>query len=97
MPCRAWGSHWPLWDWQRQVAEVRAPISYALSPATLETASNAGLEGVTELAEGVVVVIDRARPVGDFRPVGGFSFWRAPSLGSFSAQPRIAGEAPLGR
>ena len=56
------GSHWPLWDWQRQVAEVRAPISYALSPATLETASNAGLEGVTELAEGVVVVIDRARP-----------------------------------
>ena len=24
MPCRAWGSHWPLIDWQRQVAETSA-------------------------------------------------------------------------
>ena len=57
-----------------------------------------GLEGVTELAEGVVVVIDRGiARAGGFCPVGGFSFWRAPSWGSFSAQPQIAGEAPLGR
>jgi hypothetical protein len=65
MPCRAWGSHKQLWDRQRQVAEVRCPISYALSPATLETVSNAwsmAWKAFTELAEGVVVVIDRARP-----------------------------------
>jgi hypothetical protein len=65
MPCRAWGSHRQLWDRQRQVAEVRCPISYALSPATLETVSNAwsmAWKAFTEVAEGVVVVIDRARP-----------------------------------
>jgi hypothetical protein len=45
------------------------PISYALSPATLDTA-------------GVVVVIDRGvARAGGFCPVGGFSFWRAPSWG----------------
>ena len=82
MPCRAWGSHWPLWNWQRQVAEVRCPISYALSPATLETVSNAwsmAWKAFTELAEGVVVVIDRARPGWRLSP-GWRLFFLAPSF-----------------
>jgi hypothetical protein len=82
MPCRAWGSHRQLWDRQRQVAEVRCPISYALSPATLETVSNAwsmAWKAFTELAEGVVVVIDRARPGWRLSP-GWRLFFLAPSF-----------------
>jgi hypothetical protein len=82
MPCRAWGSHRQLWDRQRQVAEVRCPISYALSPATLETASNAwsmAWKAFTELAEGVVVMIDRARPGWRLSP-GWRLFFLAPSF-----------------
>ena len=82
MPCRAWGSHKQLWDRQRQVAEVRCPISYALSPATLETVSNAwsmAWKAFTELAEGVVVVIDRARPGWRLSP-GWRLFFLAPSF-----------------
>jgi hypothetical protein len=58
------------------------PISYALSPATLETASNAwsmAWRAVTELAEGVVVVIDRARPGWRLSP-GWRLFFLAPSF-----------------
>ena len=82
MPCRAWGSHKQLWDRQRQVAEVRCAISYALSPATLETVSNAwsmAWKAFTELAEGVVVVIDRARPGWRLSP-GWRLFFLAPSF-----------------
>ena len=55
-----------------------------------------GLEGVTELAEGVVVVIDRARPGWRLSPGWRLFFLARSFLGSFSAQPQIAGEAPPG-
>src|ERR1700730_5820225 len=67
MPCRAWGSHRQFMG--PAAPGGRGPLPHLLCIVAGDLGDGLeclvhGLEGVTELAEGVVVVIDRARPVG---------------------------------